>query len=51
MSEFVWEHGRVLGLDPVDWLVWASAVVGLGCIVCNAPADRLMCVWHFYASA
>jgi hypothetical protein len=33
MSQFVWEHGRVLGLDPVDWLVWISAVVGLGCIV------------------
>jgi hypothetical protein len=29
MSAYVWQDGRLLGFDGVEWMTWLAAVTGL----------------------
>jgi hypothetical protein len=36
MPEFIWQDGRFLGFDSVEWLVWLIAIIGLAGAVGSA---------------
>jgi hypothetical protein len=29
MSAYVWQDGRLLGFDGVEWMTWVAAVTGI----------------------
>src|ERR1700694_1860657 len=39
MSAYVWQDGRLLGFDAVEWMTWVAAVTGLALLtlpICRA---------------
>jgi hypothetical protein len=36
MSAYVWQDGRLLGFDAVEWVTWLAAVAGLALLTLTA---------------